>query len=888
MSAAAMRGVVRRLGPPPEEPTDSDLVAAFAARRDPDAFAALVHRHGPTVLGVCRRVLGDAHDAEDAFQAVFLVLARRVGAVRPPGAVGGWLYGVAVRTASKARVAAARRRRREMIAATKQANPDREAGGGVELGELRAALDEELARLPDALRAAVVLCDLHGKTRAEAAAELRCPEGTVAARLHRARKKLGDALARRGLALPTAGLVSVLAPASLPASVARSAVASALGSASAEVAALARAVTRSLTTTTHAVALGAVTLLAGGLLAAVTLRPSDAPARPPAVPPPPAQSKADRPATQPGPATPWKEAKVLEPDGWLAGSVLYSADGKTLFVGGTSGAGHVQAFDVGTGKPLWETKLDGRFAALALAPDGKTLAVTTKDGVQFLDAVTGKKTGDGLEETGSEPLAVAYFPDTVAAPGVAAHKVIFGTASRYFTKTWTKWPLVSTTQFVTRPAGKEPPDAQAVPLAVDPGGKRVVVAGPLDRTTGKQSLLAWSAGSGEPNKLLEGHKAAVTCAAWSKDGRTILTGDAEGVVIVWDATTFQERARRRFGPRITAVAISPDGAHLAAAIASLMPAPNGRGDYTEEVFVWRNPDEPRGKIVRRQPEGVVEIDLGSKQGVKPGDTFSILPADFPEKGIQSRIRKVRVKNERGEYRDVDKFVPKGTIEVREVIGPNLSRAKITLEADAIRDGIAAGDRVYDAVDQTGQGLKPLFRNDAGGPFEGIASLTFAPDGRSLAVAFANFTHLTRLGELRGRVRIFSLGAPEPPEAEKKLREQLKKGTPAEKSDALRVIRQDKLTALIPDLIEAIEDPTPLPRDGDTGWGFVGHQAASVLGEIARSLDGVPVGLGPANRPYERYSFHTDSGEGGAKLKESGRLAEVRKNWADWWEAQRRK
>ena len=260
--SAAIRGVVRRL-PPADPPPDADLVTAFAARRDAEAFAALVARHGPTVLGVCQRVLGDAHDAEDAFQAVFLVLARKVKAVRPPGAVGGWLYGVAVRTANKARVAAARRRRREMIAAQAQANPDREGGGGVELAELRAALDEELAKFPETLRAVVVLCDLHGRTRSEAATELGCPEGTVAARLHRARKKLGEALARRGLALPAAGLAAVLVPASVSAAAIRSTVAAVLGTARPVVLALAREVTRSMSATTHAIALGAITLLAG-------------------------------------------------------------------------------------------------------------------------------------------------------------------------------------------------------------------------------------------------------------------------------------------------------------------------------------------------------------------------------------------------------------------------------------------------------------------------------------------------------------------------------------------------------------------------------------------------------------------------------------------------
>ena len=182
MSAAAMRGMVRRLGPSADPPLDADLVTAFAARRDADAFAALVDRHGPTVLGVCRRLLGDAHAAEDAFQVVFLVLAQKVKAVRPPGAVGGWLYGVAVRTANKVRVATARRRRREMIAAFNSAS--RSASDRRFLQSTRNCKASSMPNWRGFRKrfcAAIVLCDLQGKTRAEAATELKCPEGTVAA-----------------------------------------------------------------------------------------------------------------------------------------------------------------------------------------------------------------------------------------------------------------------------------------------------------------------------------------------------------------------------------------------------------------------------------------------------------------------------------------------------------------------------------------------------------------------------------------------------------------------------------------------------------------------------------------------------------------------------------
>src|SRR5439155_19014045 len=167
--------------------TDADLLAAFADRRDEAAFEVILRRHGPTVLGVCRRVAGPGPDAEDAFQATFLVLARKARAVRPRSALAGWLYGVAVRTALKVRAAEARRRTKEREVATMPRPADAEPPTPDEL----AALHRELGRLPADLRAAVVLCDLEGKTRAAAARQLGWPEGTVASRLARARRVLG-------------------------------------------------------------------------------------------------------------------------------------------------------------------------------------------------------------------------------------------------------------------------------------------------------------------------------------------------------------------------------------------------------------------------------------------------------------------------------------------------------------------------------------------------------------------------------------------------------------------------------------------------------------------------------------------------------------------------
>ncbi len=177
-------------------PLDAQLLARFAASRDEAAFALLVERHGPLVLGVCRRVLGCLQDAEDAFQATFLVLARKAGSIRDPHLLGNWLYGVASRIARKARAGVSKRQMHE-----KQLPlvPSLQAAPAVLDEGLSPALDEELSRLPEKYRAAVVLCYLEGKTNEEAARLLRWPTGTVKGRLARARDLLRERLVRRGL-----------------------------------------------------------------------------------------------------------------------------------------------------------------------------------------------------------------------------------------------------------------------------------------------------------------------------------------------------------------------------------------------------------------------------------------------------------------------------------------------------------------------------------------------------------------------------------------------------------------------------------------------------------------------------------------------------------------
>ncbi len=212
MAGGQLQRVVRFLrgmaaAPKGDAPSDARLLEQFAACRDETAFAELLQRHGPMVLSVCRRVLGDAHDAEDAFQATFLVLARKAASIRKQASVGSWLYGVALRVAQRAKLDAARRRRREAEVAA----PRPEEAPDPALADVRPVLDEELGRLPEKYRALVVLCYLEGKTNDEAAQLLGWPKGTVSGRLARARDLLRGRLTRRGLAVSGAVVAAALA-----------------------------------------------------------------------------------------------------------------------------------------------------------------------------------------------------------------------------------------------------------------------------------------------------------------------------------------------------------------------------------------------------------------------------------------------------------------------------------------------------------------------------------------------------------------------------------------------------------------------------------------------------------------------------------------------------
>jgi RNA polymerase sigma factor (sigma-70 family) len=286
--------------PEAEELTDGQLLERFVSGQDPAAFDTLMQRHAPLVWGVCRRVVHDPHDAEDAFQAAFMVLVRKAGSLERRDSLASWLYGVAYRIALGANSNAARRRIREQKAAAMLPTQQIDDASW---DDLRPVLDAELNRLPEKYRAPLVLCYLEGKTNEQAAKALGWPAGSMSKRLDRGRELLRDRLASRGVALSAAALAMLMAQhaatAAVPAvlteltgTMAQAMVASGstlAGAASTQVVSLAEGALQAMFITKLKIAaasLAACVMLAGsGLLAQQVLAPQAEPPVPDAAPP---------------------------------------------------------------------------------------------------------------------------------------------------------------------------------------------------------------------------------------------------------------------------------------------------------------------------------------------------------------------------------------------------------------------------------------------------------------------------------------------------------------------------------------------------------------------------------------------------------------------------
>jgi RNA polymerase sigma factor (sigma-70 family) len=638
-----------------EEADDAQLLERFAGGRDEPAFTILVKRHGPMVFRVCRAVLGQTQDAEDAFQATFLVLVRKAFSIRKRESLASWLHGVAYRLAAKARTEEARRRARERRAASmgKDGTPVT-----AEWDELLAVLDEELEKLPERYRVPLVLCYLGGKTHEEIARHLGSPLGTVRSRMARARQFLQERLARRGLVLSAGALVAAAASAAAagaPPELLRLTVRAAAGVAggkaasgliSARVAALVEkglgTMVGTKLTAVAAVLLGVAAAVAGaGALALQTATAehhgSEVREQPPepatkaAQPrlPEEAQTRTDR-YGDPLPADVLARLGTIRfRHGALPCAIEFAPDGRSLASAGLDGVVHI--WETATGKELLRIDNErfpdlglGAVFGLAFSPDGKTLAGARINQPPCLWDVT---TGQVLREFGGDRQRarwVVFSPDgKMLTYGGGQDDPVVRLADVSTGKNLHRFG--GHKGFVTKVAFS--PDGTTLASADEETIRLIDIAASQSRTLAPSAdqavrfgLLAFSsdgktlAAANHAQKLirfvevttgkvihtitLTGKREEVNSILFTPDGKEIVSGHEDGSVRFWDvASGTKTRQFRAHWACVIAIALSPDGRVLAT-------SSNSHVDGEHAVRLW---ETATGKPLVRH--------LGPQQGI---------------------------------------------------------------------------------------------------------------------------------------------------------------------------------------------------------------------------------------------------------------------------------
>ena len=540
-------------GRDPAGASDAELIHGFVTRADEGAFETLLQRHGPMVLHVCRRVLPNLQDAEDAFQATFLVLARKAGSLRRPEAVGNWLYGVAYRLALNARAAAGRRSAHEgRTAPAGTADPVAE----ITLREAQQVLDAELSRLPERYRAPLVLCCLEGMARDEAARQLGWRLGTLKSRLERGRQLLRLRLTRRGVALPAA-LSAVLlgesvAPAGVPAVLARSTLRAvvdgpaeaAAGSLTPSQAALALSEEMMQALAATRLQAGAALLLAVGILAVG----AGLLARRMTVPQPPGLERIPV-AERPVPADGARE-KPTRAD--LFGDPLPR---EAIVRFGTTRLRHA-----------------GFCNAVCLTPDGQTLVSQGGDGVRTWDVASGRQLRYFMPP--NIPSLGAFNSPVGRGPFLSAdgRRLVLSGPSGI-----TVWDIATAQE--VRTVGDDLFGAGRL----SPDGRVLAAIGP----TSRNQLQLWDVATGQPLHRLT-VKGSIESFMFMPDGKTLVTvrkdddeDESERTLVFWDMATGTEQRQFSAGraPR-SRWTVSPDGT-LLAALSGTRTRPEGWS-----IFLW--------------------------------------------------------------------------------------------------------------------------------------------------------------------------------------------------------------------------------------------------------------------------------------------------------------
>ncbi|HWG44724.1 MAG TPA: sigma-70 family RNA polymerase sigma factor, partial [Gemmataceae bacterium] len=726
---------LRRLAPPA---SDAALLTRWRDQRDEAAFAALVTRHGPMVLGVCRRVLGDVQHAEDTFQATFLVLARKANRVRRPEALASFLYGVALRVARKARGTAAHRLRfrAKPQATSEPVDPHLDPLDVLSGRELLALIDQEVARLPEVYRLPLLLCLLQGRTVEEAARLLGWSIGSLRGRLARGRERLRERLTRRGVGL-SAGTLVLLAPAVVSERLLADCVRNLAVPASAAVNALARSVP---VLKMKMVCLGLLVVAAVGLGTGLPLLRAPQMETPNAVTPAaPSQAKNEPRRDRYGdPLPPGASARL--------GTLRFRAPGEV--------------------------------AALAFAPDGKTIAVSSRGGLFLMDAASGKRlrrlpsaTPDWLPEApivfsadGKRLIGRGHkIAGSSALPVVRVWELVGEREPReYDIGLWVLWvgwsvegqPLAIRAEEGTlhlhdlaagrsrRFACKEPRKypsgfiSRDPPVACSPVAKALAVVDDKnvvhvwDTTTGRERCTFQPKGESfysltfSPNgrRLLTISPKAVQMwdvatakalyttnttrtfghAVFSSDGNTLAIGNAWDRIEFWDGVTGQERGHTQDKDAFSeAIALSADGKRLVTSTRY------GSALHLWDVASGKRKAEPIGHTNRPSgtfsPDGRRVATRGSMDG-----TFRIWDARSGEQLIQL--------SSRGAAGDCA-FSPDGR--------------------SLFASGSSGSPTVYDAATGKRQHVLPLDDPDRPDTVQSVSSMHLSDDGKSL-VAFSYY------------------------------------------------------------------------------------------------------------------------------------------------------